>query len=88
MEQEDAPDDSRLLAHDPTLTAFTQLAAYRLNCERSFISLMDYDHQYIVAEATRSASLLAQDQCEPGDEIYLGPRVLDRVWGVCPSSTS
>ncbi|OWP04294.1 hypothetical protein B2J93_9362 [Marssonina coronariae] len=81
-----APDESRLLVHDPTLTAFTQLAAYRLNCERSFISLMDHDYQYILAEATRSVSLLAQDQCDSGDEVYLGPRVLDRVWGVCPNT--
>ncbi|PBP15573.1 M3R8, histidine kinase-group I protein sequence [Diplocarpon rosae] len=85
-EDKDAPDESRLLMHDPTLTAFTQLAAYRLDCERSFISLMDYDYQYILAEATRSVSLLAQDQCDPGDEVYLGPRVLDRVWGVCPNT--
>ncbi|PBP23661.1 ATPase of HSP90 chaperone/DNA topoisomerase II/histidine kinase [Diplocarpon rosae] len=85
-EDKDAPDASKLLMHDPTLTAFTQLAAYRLDCERSFISLMDYDYQYILAEATRSVSLLAQDQCDPGDEVYLGPRVLDRVWGVCPNT--
>ncbi|KAI9047210.1 hypothetical protein LZ554_008664 [Drepanopeziza brunnea f. sp. 'monogermtubi'] len=83
---DDAPDANRLLVHDPTLTAFTQLAAYRLDCDRSFISLMDYDYQYVIAEATRSASLLTQDQCDPGDEIYLGPRALDRIWGVCPST--
>jgi len=83
---DDAPDDSALLAHDPTLTAFAQLGAFRLNCERSFISLMDHENQYIIAEATRSVSLNDQKDTEEGDEVYLGARVLDMVWGVCPNT--
>lgn len=81
----DGPDESRLLAHDPTLTALAQLGAFRLNCQRSIISLMDKENQYILAEATRTVSLHSPLQCEPGDEIYLGPRTLDMVWGVCPN---
>ena len=83
---DDAPDDSQLLSHDPTLTAFAQLGAFRLNCQRSFISLMDHDNQYILAEATRSVSLNDQKVSDPGDEVYLGARVLDMVWGVCPNT--
>lgn len=85
-EELDLPDDSRLLSHDPTLTAFAQLGAYRMDCQRSFISLMDHDNQYVLAEATRSVSLLQQDECDPGDEIYIGPRILDFSWGICPNS--
>lgn len=84
--QNDIPDDSQLLSHDPTLTAFAQLGAFRMNCERSFISIMTPQNQFILAEATRSVSLYSQGQCEEGDEVYLGPRVLDTVWGVCPNT--
>ena len=80
------PDESKRLTHDSTLTAFAQLGAFRLDCQRSFISLMDHDNQYILAEATRSVSLHKLEESAPGDEIYLGPRVLDIMWGVCPSS--
>jgi hypothetical protein len=83
------PDDSVLLAHDPTLMAFTQLGAYKLNCQRSFISLMDGEHQYILAESTRSVSLENSEQydkSDPGEKIYLGARVLDMHWGVYPNT--
>ncbi|KAG0648199.1 Autoinducer 2 sensor kinase phosphatase [Hyphodiscus hymeniophilus] len=80
------PDDPQLLSHDPTLTAFAQLGAFRLDCRRSFISLMDHDNQFILAEATRSVSLSDQKVCDDGDEVYLGARVLDMVWGVCPNT--
>lgn len=84
-EPEGPPTDSQLLSHDPTLTAFAQLGAFRLNCERSFISLMDYDNQYILAEATRSVSLQSPEQCDEGDEVYLGPRVLvSWIWQPAP----
>lgn len=84
--QNDLPDDSKLLSHDPTLTAFAQLGAFRLNCERSFISIMNHENQFILAEATRSVSLNSQTTCDVGDEVYLGARVLDMVWGVCPNT--
>ncbi|KAF3483435.1 uncharacterized protein GIQ15_02759 [Arthroderma uncinatum] len=83
---ESIPDDSQLLSHDPTLTAFAQLGAFRLDCQRSFISLMDHNHQYILAEATRSVSLMSREVCNEGDGVYLGARVLDLVWGVCPNA--
>ncbi|TVY88039.1 Hybrid signal transduction histidine kinase B, partial [Lachnellula willkommii] len=84
--QNDKPDDSQLLSHDPTLTAFAQLGAFRMNCERSFISILTPQNQFILAEATRSVSLYSQEQCDEGDEVYLGPRVLDTIWGVCPNT--
>jgi hypothetical protein len=57
--EEDIPDDSELLTHDPTLMAFTQLGAFRTNCQRSFISLMDDKKQYIVAEVRHTVQTLA-----------------------------
>jgi hypothetical protein len=41
------------VATDTALTAFAQLCAHRLNCERAFISIITDSKQYIVAEATR-----------------------------------
>ncbi|KAG4442012.1 hypothetical protein IFR05_002480 [Cadophora sp. M221] len=82
----ETPENAQLLSHDSTLTAFAQLGVCRLDCERSFISLMDHESQYILAEATRSVSLLCQEECYPGDEVYLGPRIIDLIWGVCPNT--
>ncbi|KAL5331233.1 hypothetical protein ACEPPN_000762 [Leptodophora sp. 'Broadleaf-Isolate-01'] len=86
LEEPETPDSTQLLSYDSTLTAFAQLGACRLDCQRSFISLMDYESQYILAEATRSVSLLSQEECNPGDEVYLGPRILDLTWGICPNT--
>jgi hypothetical protein len=47
---------------------------------------MDHGDQYILAEATRSVSLDVRDKTDPGDEVYLAARILDMVWGVCPST--
>lgn len=41
------------VATDPALTALAQLCAYKLNCQRSFISIITDAKQYMVAEATR-----------------------------------
>ncbi|KAM3082160.1 hypothetical protein ACMFMG_004608 [Clarireedia jacksonii] len=78
------PDPDKLLIHDPTLTAFAQLGAFRMDTETSFISLMDTENQYIIAEATRSTSLYDRDKCDEGDSIFIGARILDMHWGVCP----
>ncbi|KAJ5099052.1 hypothetical protein N7532_006053 [Penicillium argentinense] len=72
------------LSSDITLTALAQLGVFRLGCNRSFVSLIDGDNQYIVAEATASISLRDKDRHLPDDGIYLGARTLDLVWGVCP----
>jgi hypothetical protein len=80
------PDPDKLLIHDPTLTAFAQLGAFKLGTERSYISLMDTENQYIIAEATRSTSLYDRDKCDEGDEISLGARILDVHWGICPNT--
>jgi hypothetical protein len=42
------------VATDTALTAFAQLCAHKLNCQRSFISIITDAKQYIVAEATRT----------------------------------
>lgn len=48
---------------DKALSAFAQLAVFRLNVKRAMVSLIDTNNQYILAEATRNLRLgtLADD---------------------------
>ncbi|KAF2397682.1 hypothetical protein EJ06DRAFT_532676 [Trichodelitschia bisporula] len=78
------PQSPARLSKDPILTALVQLGAQRLDVDRAFFSLIDGQHQYIVAEATRSHALAKAGHCTPGDEIYLGVSKLDITFGVCP----
>jgi signal transduction histidine kinase/CheY-like chemotaxis protein len=74
------------LSVDPALTAFAQLGALKLDCDRSFVSIIDHDRQYILAEATRTISLEEKDNHKAGDAIYLGRQALPIYWGVCPGT--
>ncbi|MCJ1387585.1 hypothetical protein MMC18_000428 [Xylographa bjoerkii] len=49
---------------------------------------MDNEHQYVLAEATRTVSLNSEDVHDGGDDdaVYVGATTLDLVWGVCPST--
>lgn len=72
------------ISADITLNALAQLGTHRLQCNRSFISLIDGSNQHIIAEATKSVSLRNKDSHLPNDDIYLGVRSLDLKWGLCP----
>ena len=74
------------LPPDATLAALAQLGALRLDCNRSFISLIDRQHQYIISESTKSTSLFVSGQQAPGDGIYLGFSALELSFGVCPQT--
>jgi GAF domain-containing protein len=81
--------DKPRVALDTSLTAFAQLSALKLNCQRSFISLVDHETQYIIAEATRTVSLeTGETDGGADDAIYLGATTLDIFWGVCPNTIS
>lgn len=50
---------------------------------------MDGKHQYIIAEATQTVSINdpdKYDETNPGEKVYLGARILDVQWGVCPNA--
>jgi hypothetical protein len=78
--------EGNILHHDPTLTAFTQLGAFKLQCNRALISLIDSKNQYILSEATKNVSLRSPHKADSGDGLFLGTRVLDRAWGICPQT--
>ncbi|KAH7173406.1 uncharacterized protein B0J16DRAFT_311219 [Fusarium flagelliforme] len=54
---------------DKALSAFAQLAVFRLNVKRAMVSLIDTNNQYILAEATRSLRLgtLEDEQSTPNN---------------------
>ncbi|KAJ6120961.1 hypothetical protein N7523_005241 [Penicillium sp. IBT 18751x] len=72
------------LSPDISLNALAQLGVIRFGCNRSFISIIDGEHQHIIAETTSSISLRHGDQHLPNDGLYLGYRTLNLSWGVCP----
>ncbi|KAF5529528.1 histidine kinase [Fusarium mexicanum] len=83
---------------DKALSAFAQLAVFRLNVKRCMVSLIDSSHQYILAEATRNLRLgsLEEEQgakktddkkdskiAEYNSELWLGTSIISRPEAVC-----
>ena len=65
---------------DTVLTAHAQLTAWRLNAERSMISLIDEETQYFVAESTKTVHLDDAERYEnPEDAIWAGVSALAPV---------
>lgn len=46
---------------DTALTAFAQLIALRLSCQRAIVSLSDHENEYFLAESTSTLSLIESD---------------------------
>lgn len=69
-------------SRDKALTAFAQLATLRLGVRRAMVSLVDAQQQYILAEATKTLSLINDLRHCPGDGIWLGQTVISRRDGV------
>lgn len=70
-------------SRDKSLTAFAQLAAFRLDVRRCMVSLIDSNRQYILAEATKTVSLFEAQAERPEDEVWLGNAVLTKTDAVC-----
>ncbi|TID17716.1 hypothetical protein E2P81_ATG10692 [Venturia nashicola] len=58
---------------DTVLTSHAQLVAWRLNCQRAMISVIDRETQYFVAESTKTLDLSdASVYDDPSDAIWAG----------------
>ncbi|KAK3356591.1 hypothetical protein B0T25DRAFT_565940 [Lasiosphaeria hispida] len=79
------PGAEPFLNADDTLNALVQLGALRLGCDRSFLSLIDRQHQFVVSEMTRSHSI-REMKWDGDDRVWLGVAKLDACWGVCPTT--
>ncbi|KAI4716275.1 hypothetical protein E4T48_07535 [Aureobasidium sp. EXF-10727] len=63
---------------DRALTAFAQLAAFRLRARRTFVSLIDRKYQYVLAEATRTLSLEKNTVDDDKDNLWVGATAFER----------
>ena len=59
-------------SRDKALTAFEQLGCFRLNVKRCVVTSLGTTKQYIIAEATKTLSLLDDTTHGEGDELWLG----------------
>ncbi|KAF3164894.1 hypothetical protein TWF225_005629 [Orbilia oligospora] len=80
-----APSSKVKTSEDPSLTAYAQLTALRLQKHRAMISLIDYDTQWIIGESTRTVEPYDNSVCTPGDELWLGGSnvILPSKDGIC-----
>lgn len=63
---------------DSTLLSFAQLATWRLDARRAFVSLVDSDRQYILAEASKSMAFQHNNVKSPDDAASFGTCSLPR----------
>ncbi|KAH7119644.1 hypothetical protein B0J11DRAFT_534236 [Dendryphion nanum] len=71
------------ISRDKALTAFAQLAALRLNVRRGMVSLIDSNRQYILAEGTKTLSMLPHRADVDDNEMWLGNTIIARYDAVC-----
>ncbi|KAF7714153.1 Signal transduction histidine kinase-related protein [Penicillium ucsense] len=70
---------------DPTLSAFAQLGALRLDAKRVIISLFGRHEQYILTEATRTLSLRDETDHDARDELWVGACTMSYDRSLCAS---
>ncbi|KAJ9610409.1 hypothetical protein H2200_005186 [Cladophialophora chaetospira] len=75
-------------SRDKALTAFAQLGCLRLNAKRSVVTLLGTTKQFIMAEATKSLSLLSDSQHDQGDELWFGNAFIERDGGISADAMS
>ncbi|KAL7275253.1 hypothetical protein RUND412_001812 [Rhizina undulata] len=84
---DEAGNDELVSSSDPALASFTLLTAKLLSCKRSMISLLDRERQYIIAESTKSLSLVSPHTHDPDDGLWLGGcETISRSGGLCENT--
>ncbi|EMC97329.1 hypothetical protein BAUCODRAFT_88051 [Baudoinia panamericana UAMH 10762] len=68
---------------DRALTAFCQLGALRLGTRRAMLFFFDSNNAYVLAEATRSLSLVDDSVHDIEDQLWLGHSVIPRGYSIC-----
>ncbi|QDS77761.1 hypothetical protein FKW77_005006 [Venturia effusa] len=69
---------------DTILTSHAQLVAWRLNCQRAMVSLIDRETQYFVAESTKTLDLSDASQYDdPSDAIWAGCVEVPKAGRLC-----
>ncbi|OQE83656.1 hypothetical protein PENNAL_c0031G04970 [Penicillium nalgiovense] len=72
-----------------TLTSFAQLAALRLSAQRAFITVLNTDSQFILAEATRNSNLRSsKSSAGEGDTLFAGTSTVPDAWNICQETVA
>ncbi|KAJ6110753.1 hypothetical protein N7486_002988 [Penicillium sp. IBT 16267x] len=80
---------SRLYSPNTTLTSFAQLAALRLDAQRAFITILNRDSQFILAEATKTTNVGSSTLFgEKGDNLFAGTSTLSNTWNICQETVN
>jgi hypothetical protein len=73
---------SQKISRDKALVAFAQLGCLRLMVKRGIVTLISSSTSYILAEATRTISLLSGGQHAEGDELWFGVAKIPKSQGI------
>ncbi|KAK3316794.1 autoinducer 2 sensor kinase/phosphatase luxQ [Apodospora peruviana] len=79
------PGPNPFINQDATLNALVQLGALRLDSKFAFLSFIDRETQWVVAEMTRTHRV-SEMKWDGDDHIWLGVAKLEACWGVCPTT--
>ncbi|CAG8410211.1 unnamed protein product [Penicillium salamii] len=71
-----------------TLTSFAQLAALRLNAQRAFITILNHDFQFVLAEATKTTNIGNSKLSAEGDGLFVGTSTLTKSWNICQETVT
>ncbi|KAJ5117189.1 hypothetical protein N7448_004132 [Penicillium atrosanguineum] len=84
--ESDPAEASRFCSPNTTLTSFAQLAALRLNAQRAFITILNRDFQFILAEATTDTNIGSSKLAfGKRDQLFAGTSTLENSssWNIC-----
>ncbi|KAJ5748614.1 uncharacterized protein N7511_010310 [Penicillium nucicola] len=77
-------DANLLYSPNTTLTSLAQLAALRLNAQRAFITILNRDSQFVLAEATKTTNVGTSTLFgNKGDNLFAGTSTLTSTWNIC-----
>ncbi|OQD87077.1 hypothetical protein PENANT_c006G04209 [Penicillium antarcticum] len=82
-------DASLLYSPNTTLTSLAQLAALRLNAQRAFITILNRDSQFVLAEATKTTNVGSSTLFgSKGDNLFAGTSTLTNTWNICQETVN
>ncbi|RFU31903.1 hypothetical protein B7463_g4415, partial [Scytalidium lignicola] len=85
---QDAASRGKISSPDTALTAFCQLVAWRTGAQRSLISVIDGDTQYLIAESTKTLDLMDNTQHDRGDDVWAGCTSAAKAGRICERTIS
>jgi hypothetical protein len=75
--------DTQQSFSDTALTAFAQLIALRLHCQRAIVSLIDHENEYFLAESTSTLSLLDGEASKQNASLSISGARVPRKASLC-----